>query len=416
MGWRRVACEGVHPITHHVLHINVRLSEGGAAMVARGLMDAWISAGGDATFLFGYGPSAGRSPLADPPQRVQLTSRPVAAANFASSRLFGRDLDFMTDESLAVLRSCIGQADLVHLHCIHSYFVGTRRILTEIERAGLPVVWTLHDSWTMTGRCAIPGPTSDCDEWRTGCQTCPHLGAYPAALRQTTRREFPRRRELIAHLQDTVPTRMVPCATWLGEHARDAGLQNIQVIHNSVDPEFWEALHAPRHREGPSPSNRIRIVMLARDLSDQGKVNRDVVAAVGRDPRVDLLLVGNHRPHEFDGIPHRPAVESREELVAVLQQADRMLYTSTVDYFPLTVAEGLAAGLDVYALDAKAAREFQDLPGMHVIPGAVDLVRSVTENEPRSRLRPAPESLNPATMAEQYFNLYRELIDESSQR
>lgn len=36
--------------------------------------------------------------------------------------------------------------------------------------AGRRVIWSLHDSWPMTGGCHDPG---DCAQWRTACMTCP---------------------------------------------------------------------------------------------------------------------------------------------------------------------------------------------------------------------------------------------------
>ena len=46
-----------------VTHVNVRLSEGGAAMVARTLVDALPKFGVDTEFVYGYGPSGRKSPL-----------------------------------------------------------------------------------------------------------------------------------------------------------------------------------------------------------------------------------------------------------------------------------------------------------------------------------------------------------------
>src|SRR5262249_26763296 len=43
----------------------------------------------------------------------------------------------------------------------------------------VPLVWTLHDMWPLTGHCAH---SFDCDMWRTGCGPCPDLAIPPALL------------------------------------------------------------------------------------------------------------------------------------------------------------------------------------------------------------------------------------------
>ncbi|HWI55214.1 MAG TPA: glycosyltransferase [Desulfobacteria bacterium] len=62
------------------------------------------------------------------------------------------------------------KTDLVHYHLIHTgYFsIGSFPALT----AAKPSVWTIHDSWAMTGHCITP---YDCQKWIAGCKGCDKL-------------------------------------------------------------------------------------------------------------------------------------------------------------------------------------------------------------------------------------------------
>src|SRR5690349_20255237 len=64
--------------------------------------------------------------------------------------------------------------DVVNVHNLHSY--GARRAgwsvgLVKICANRAPTVWTLHDMWSFTGRCAY---SYDCQKFLNGCDaTCP---------------------------------------------------------------------------------------------------------------------------------------------------------------------------------------------------------------------------------------------------
>ncbi|XOK60438.1 glycosyltransferase [Paenibacillus elgii] len=62
------------------------------------------------------------------------------------------------------------QADVVHYHLIHNYIISLLDFSEMVSAK--PSVWTLHDPWVFTGHCIYP---MECEKWRTGCHTCPHL-------------------------------------------------------------------------------------------------------------------------------------------------------------------------------------------------------------------------------------------------
>lgn len=65
------------------------------------------------------------------------------------------------------------EAELVHYHLIHSGFFSIAS-LPALTRAK-PSVWTVHDTWAMTGHCIAP---FDCQKWKTGCGNCDNLDTF----------------------------------------------------------------------------------------------------------------------------------------------------------------------------------------------------------------------------------------------
>src|SRR2546423_7910576 len=106
----------------------------------------------------------------------------------AADRIFGEVLDRL-DLQYVVYPSSFGvaserwvqSADVVQLHNLHgSYFSYTALPLLSKRR---PIVWLLQDQWAYTGHVAY---SLDCERWRHGCGSCPHLGEYPRLPRGTT--------------------------------------------------------------------------------------------------------------------------------------------------------------------------------------------------------------------------------------
>jgi hypothetical protein len=75
----------------------------------------------------------------------------------------------------------VKNADIIHLHNLHGNFFSFS-ILPKLSKVA-PLVWTLHDTWALTGHCSY---TYDCERWQSGCGRCPNLGEYPKISLDTT--------------------------------------------------------------------------------------------------------------------------------------------------------------------------------------------------------------------------------------
>lgn len=407
----------------NVLQVNIRLSEGGAAGVARTLADELRRVGIASPFAYGYGTRGGSSPLEVEYDGVRVTPGAIAAVNRLSYSTLGKETALYSPRMWSTFARAIQQSDVVHLHAIHSYFTSADRLIDEVIAAGKPVTWTLHDQWIMTGRCAQPG---SCRLWESGCQKCPDLNAYPPARFDHAAARWKERYASVARLQDAVPTAIVACADWLAEEAERAGIRNVSVVKNSVDRGFWDAVGAGPGTAptdaGPGatvPAARVpaatgpRNLFMCRDLRDPNKVDWDVLARVAALPGQGMTIVGDN-PEQLPPLArHIPAITDRAELAAVLGGHDRLIFTSQVDYFPLTIAEALTAGMRVFAIDSQAAREFRTHPGLRLFASSDELVAALALD---SRLVPATTDaardpfFAPERMANEYLGVYESLV------
>ncbi|MDQ0078476.1 colanic acid biosynthesis glycosyltransferase WcaC [Arthrobacter oryzae] len=314
----------------------------------------------------------------------------------------------MAGSAAEQLEAVMLESDVVHLHVIHSYFLQTSYLFDLIVRLKKPLVWTLHDHWAMTGRCAQP---DDCTQWAKGCPSCPNLRAYPPAKLDLASKRWEERRDGIARLQASVPTAIVPCADWLAIDAEKSGLRNIQVIKNSVDRTYWEATRSiakspNRPRSNVGQGN----IFICRDLRDRSKVDWKLLERLAGIPGQRLTIVGDHAPTLIPGVEYIPATSDRFELAQILSDHDRLIFTSTVDYYPLTIAEALTAGLKVFAISSRASQEFETSHLVELFDTGYSLLESVRSltgaQQEDDALRPGIDFFNPDRMVDEYLELY----------
>lgn len=71
--------------------------------------------------------------------------------------------------------------NIIHFHNLHGYYLNVEVLFNYLSRVQIPIVWTLHDCWPMTGHCSYFDYVN-CNKWETECCKCPNLKGYPATL------------------------------------------------------------------------------------------------------------------------------------------------------------------------------------------------------------------------------------------
>jgi putative colanic acid biosynthesis glycosyltransferase len=305
------------------------------------------------------------------------------------------------------LRRIISKVDVVHLHAVHSYFLDYSILLKVLTKAEVPIVWTMHDQWVMTGRCAQPGT---CRSWVDGCLKCPDLNAYPPAYLDKAARNFLAKRKSIRSLQMNSNLAIVSCAKWLEQELKLAGFTNITTITNSVDPQFHEALSSQSAKFAGDN------LFVCRDLRDHNKVDWGLLEEISRIDNQKLTVIGDHPLKLIPGVNYIPSSNSRDSMVSLYKSHQRLVFSSRVDYYPLTVIEALACGLEVYAIDSFAAQEFAWHPKMFIFDSAKEMLNDLetlhkSQASKNSLAARVDSDFSPRRMAIQYEEIYQELLN-----
>jgi len=339
-----------------VLQVNVRLQEGGAARIALDLHRQLLSLGVESRFAYGWGEKGGKSSAESSiPHSFQVGQQIQVASNILLHQVAGIDYAPPVGVGRQRLIEAIHWADVVHLHAIHSYFLPFSWLVKELVHAGKPVVWTAHDYWMLTGRCAF---TEGCEGWRTGCGCCPTQKNYPSSYLDFSASQFKAKRWLLTELVPRL--RVVSPSEFVAQAIKD-GLPNVdvRVIPNWIDSEFEAALHNVPLSTAPAnhSAKKIKVIIIANDLSDPTKVDRELINRILGISHIEVHTVGQNSPFAGANVVNHGKITQRKRMVEIIASANVALFTSEKDTFGLVMIEALACGIPIFAVDSLAARE-----------------------------------------------------------
>ncbi len=381
--------------------MNVRLHEGGAARIALDLHRQLLSTGVESRFAYGWGEKGGKSSVeASVPCSFQVGRQIQVASNMLLHRVVGIDYLPPIGEGRKNLIEAIHWADVVHLHVIHSYFLPFGWLVRVLISADKPVVWTAHDYWVLTGRCAF---TEGCDGWRHGCGSCPTQNNYPPAHLDFSSAQFKAKRRLLAELRSRL--HIVTPSEFVSQAIRE-GLPDVGVcvIPNWIDSEFEASLQAVKLSSAPIrfTTEKIKVIVIANDLSDPTKVDRELVCQLLEMPHIEIHTVGQNSPFFGSGVVNHGRIAQRKQMIETITSADIALFTSEKDTFGLVMIEALACGVPVLAIQSLAAREVLAEIGIQPIESKreiVNLLRNIT-------LPLCYTCMTPAMLSENVLNSY----------
>ncbi|MCG8347250.1 MAG: glycosyltransferase [Chloroflexales bacterium] len=260
--------------------------------------------------------------------------------------------DFNYPYSYHILQNPEWTPDVIHVHNMHGDFFDVRALAPLSQR--IPVVWTLHDAWALTGHCAHP---INCERWRIGCGKCPDLHRPPSIQRDGTAQNWKRKQKVYASSRLAIATP----SQWLMKYVHQSILraQHMRVIPLGVDQTVYkpgDRMHA-RTLLG-LPYNAFICVFVAysakttNPYKDITTINRAVQQVITQlDSRNMLFLCVGQSKHQntHQHFAFTGYVADPKRVALYYQAADVMIHAANVDNFPCVILEALACGTPVIA-------------------------------------------------------------------
>lgn len=241
------------------------------------------------------------------------------------------------------------QPDLIHLHNLHGFYLHVGMLFAYIKSHHIPIIWTLHDCWPITGQCAYFDYIK-CEKWKTFCQHCPiYRSEYPYSLfKDNSFRNYFNKKDIFTNVPDMT---IITPSQWLADIVKQSYLQEypVQVIYNGIDIDSFKPTLARL-------SDKRKIVLGVANVWERRKgMEYFLRLADLLDNQVyHIVLIGVNRKQQeelrrkYEGrITALPKTSTQAELVKWYSNAYVYVNPTMEDNFPTTNLEALACGTPV---------------------------------------------------------------------
>jgi len=265
--------------------------------------------------------------------------------------------------------------DVIHLHNLHNYYLNIKVLFKYLAFVNIPVIWTFHDCWPLTGHCSYFDYVG-CERWKTACFECIQKKKYPASFGlDRSRKNYNLKKELFTSLQNLT---IVPVSGWLRGLIQQSFLKQvpIQIINNGINLDVFKFLPDSSVRHQYQLNDQLIILGVA-SVWDHRKGLKDFIELSKKiDTNYQIILVGLSEaqikllPANIIGISK---TESIQELVQFYSSADVFVNPTWEDNFPTTNLESLACGTSVITYNTGGSPEIIDSEtGFVVEKGDID--------------------------------------------
>ena len=309
--------------------------------------------------------------------------------------------------------------DLIHLHTLHGYYINIPMLLDYASEHNIPVIWTLHDNWLFTGRCAVI-PTC-CNEYISKCLKCKHKKQYPFAIFDFANKYYLKKEKMINDINNIC---FVSPSIWNKKIGQNSLLKHkkIEVINNGIDLNIFKPTES-NLRDVLNIQNKFVILCAAYPWSNSKGLAIINEISSKLDERFKIVMLGLTKDIETNSkIIRCERIKSAQEMAKYYSMADVFLTPSVGDNFPTVDMESLACGTPVISFDVGGTKEIvADNVGWVVKKGDIDaLEKSIYEayESPISKSTCCnyAKRFDRDIMCQKYLDLYNKMINETKNK
>ena len=239
---------------------------------------------------------------------------------------------------------------VIHIHNINGYYINYEILFNYLNRQSVPVIWTFHDCWPITGHCSFFDAVN-CNKWMTACHLCPNKKGYPKSLLfDNSKNNFDRKKTLFSSCKNLI---IVTPSMWLAEIVKSSFLGNKKIItiNNGIDVDiFQRKTHIKALKKYDIPADKFIILGVANHWDKRKGLEDFVRLSECIDNEFIIVLVGLSKYQQKDlhaNITGISRTENIQELAQLYSISGVFVNPTKVDNFPTVNIEALACGTPV---------------------------------------------------------------------
>lgn len=309
---------------------------------------------------------------------------------------------------------CSFKPDIFHIHNPHSSFINIKAVIDHALNNSVKVVWTLHDAWTISGRCGYP---LSCTGWKEGCPACGHKDFYPKVLFSRSAHYYEQKHTIVNCLIDAHAIFVSPSKWLQAFFLRSYPNADVRLIRNGVDISVFtcfgakneEVLHFARGRKVVGGTSLSTI---------KGGTYFEKMASALDQEKYCVVVVGAKKKKKVsNNYLQLQSLSSRNDMAAFYRSIDVLASPTQNDNFPTTHLESISCGTPVITFDVGGAAEMiqQGINGLSVPLNDINRLISATIEVLKMNcdrfLISSTQRLSSEGMSESYVHLYEEMLE-----
>lgn len=306
--------------------------------------------------------------------------------------------------------------DLIHLHNLHGYYLNIGILFEFFQNIDIPIVWTFHDCWPITGHC-VHFSYINCERWKNGCYKCPAKKTYPQSiLFDNSTWNYNRKKNLFTGIKNLT---IVTPSRWLKGIVEQSFFEDIpvEVISNGIDLETFKPVKS-NFREKYHLKEK-KVVLAVANVWTEQKGIKDIVSLAKRLKNNYQLVVVGLTEQQMKTVPDNVIKIRRtnniDELVQIYSAADVFINPSYEETMGLVTVEALACGTPAIVYNKTAVPEVIDEYSGVVIEGGniskmIEAIYSLKNYDKESIMQRA-KCYEKKKQQRYYYSLYEKIIN-----
>ena len=301
--------------------------------------------------------------------------------------------------------------DVVNLHNIHGYYLNYKILFNYLIDENIPVVWTLHDLWPITGHCAY----FDGDNCNivNDCKNCSKIKEYPSAMFDNTAKNFKIKKQLFSSVKNLT---LVCPSVWVKNQMENSFLRsaNFKVINNGINLDLFKNKESDFRKKYNLQDKKILLGVSLQWTHRKGIAEFNKLAEeLPCDYKI--VLVGEGSETVNPKILAIGKTQNLDELCQIYLDSDILVNPTVMDNFPTVNIEALACGLPVITYNTGGSAEIIDSTcGIAVNRGDYNALKQAIlefdcEKFTRENCRLRAKSFDSKDKFKEYIDLFSEV-------
>ncbi len=308
------------------------------------------------------------------------------------------------------------KVDLIHLHNSHDHYLNTEMILAYAKKKGVPLVWTLHDCWLLTGRCCSFEYVG-CDKYQNGCGNCPHMDLYMKSVCVDKSSYFyKKKRDMVKEYSPY----LVASSRWLQNLLMKNGYPDVDYLANPIDYSLFNDVNKSQLMLSLAKGRKI-LLSAASFLNDKKGLKQLVALSNDIDLRKYVLFgIGiDEKIKDVGSIIRINGSLTPKEMAGCYASSGLFINCTQEDNIPSVNIESIACGTPVVSYDVGGSKEtIEEGVNGYIVPKndksamlvAIDKAIKLKKNDNfANSIKPYDKNV----AGKAYLDLYKRLISKS---